>query len=263
MTNKEYHEAEGISKSDLDLIHKSPLHFVTAKTQPEKQTESLLFGSALHKYVLEKKDYNSEFITAPVCDRRTKEGKAIYADFVEQAAGKSITTSEQSERILNMSKAIFQHPLASKLLTGGTAEQSYFWRDNDSNILCKCRPDYIKGNYCIDLKTTQSAKPDDFMKSAYNYRYYVQSYWYLKGLKASGIDVENFIFIAVEKEPPYAICVYVASEDFLKLGEVEAESDFAVYKKCLETGNWYGYDETPEVHSLELPDWARKELYNE
>lgn len=263
MTNKEYHQAEGISKSDLDLIHKSPLHFITAKAQPEKQTEALLFGSALHKYILEREDYNSEFTTAPICDRRTKEGKTIYAEFLEQSVGKNIVTQEQQDKIIGMNEAVFKHPLASKLLTDGLAEQSYFWENKDSGILCKCRPDYIKGNYCIDLKTTQSAKPDDFMKSAYNYRYYVQAYWYLKGLKAVGLEVENFIFVAVEKEPPYAICVYVASEEFLKLGEIEAEADLAVYKKCLETGNWHGYDETPEVHSLELPNWARKEFYNE
>lgn len=263
MTNEQYHKAGGVSKSDLDLIHISPLHYKTAKEQPKKQTEALIFGSALHKFVLENQDYNSEFITAPVCDRRTKEGKAIYAEFLEQSKGKSIVSAEQYDSILNISEAISEHPLAGKLLFGGKAEQSYFWKDEDTKILCKCRPDYVKGNYCIDLKTTQSAKPENFFKSAYNYRYHVQAYWYLKGLRACGCNVKDFIFIAVEKEPPYAICVYVASEDFLKLGEIEAESDLKTYKKCLESGNWHGYDETPEVHSLELPSWVRKELYNE
>ncbi len=263
MTNTEYHQAEGVSKSDLDMIHKSPLHYVTAKSQPQKQTEALLFGSALHKFVLENDDYDSEFISAPDCDRRTKEGKAVYSEFLEKAAGKSIVTHEQSERIAGMREAILTHPLAGKLLTGGQAEQSYFWNDQYTDILCKCRPDYIKGRYCIDLKTTQSANPVDFMKSAYNYRYYVQAYWYLNGLKASGVDVEDFIFIAVEKDPPYAMCIYVASEDFLERGKIEAEADLAVYKKCLETGNWHGYDETPKVHNLELPAWARKGFYNE
>ena len=262
MTNKDYHAAEGLSKSDLDLIHISPAHFKVLKDSKE-QTAAMLFGSALHKFVLEPDDFENEFVTAPECDRRTKEGRAIYAAFSEKAVGKDVISRQQLSDISSIAESIINHPLAGKLLEGGKAEQSYFWEDAETNLLCKCRPDYIKGSYCIDLKTTQSAKPADFMKSAYNYRYHVQAYWYMKGLRACGVDVTDFIFIAAEKEPPYAICVYAAGEDFLKLGELEAEKDLYIYKKCLETNNWHGYDETPEVHSLELPSWARKELYNE
>lgn len=261
MTNKEYHNAEGVSKSDLDLVHKSPLHYITAKNSPKVQTEALLFGSALHKFVLENNEFSSEFTTAPLCDRRTKEGKAIYADFLKKSVGKEVITSEYLKKIQLMAEVIHKHPIASKLLTGGQAEQSYFYDDGETML--KCRPDYIKGRYCIDLKTTQSAKPEDFMKSAYKYRYYVQAYWYLKVLKALGKDIDNFIFIVVEKEPPYAICVYFASEEFLKLGGIEAEADLCEYKKCLKSGIWYGYDEIPEVHSLDLPQWVRKEVYDE
>lgn len=261
MTNKEYHDAEGVSKSDLDLVHKSPLHYITAKNSPKVQTEALLFGSALHKFVLENNEFSSEFTTAPLCDRRTKEGKAIYADFLEKSVGKEVITSEHLEKIQLMTEAIHKHPIASKLLTDGQAEQSYFYDDGETVL--KCRPDYIKGKYCIDLKTTQSAKPEDFMKSAYKYRYYVQAYWYLKVLKALGKDIDNFIFVAVEKELPYAICVYFASEEFLRLGEIEAEADLNEYKKCCKSGIWYGYDEVPEVHSLDLPQWVRKEVYDE
>lgn len=261
MTNKEYHETEGVSKSDLDLIHKSPLHYITAKNSPKVQTEAFLFGSALHKFVLENEDFSSEYAAAPICDRRTKDGKAIYSEFLEKSVGKDIITSEHLGRIQLISESIHKHPIASKLLTGGRAEQSYFY--NDDGTVLKCRPDYIKNKYCIDLKTTQSAKPEDFIKSAYKYRYHVQAYWYLKVLKALGKDIEDFIFIAVEKEPPYAICVYFASEEFLKLGENEAEADLCEYKKCLKSGIWYGYDEIPEVHSLDLPQWARKEVYDE
>lgn len=98
MTNKEYHDAEGVSKSDLDLVHKSPLHYITAKNSQKVQTEALLFGSALHKFVLENNEFSSEFTTAPLCDRRTKEGKAIYADFLEKSVGKEVITSEHLEK---------------------------------------------------------------------------------------------------------------------------------------------------------------------
>lgn len=262
MTNSEYHAAEGISKSDLDLIHLSPAHYKARKGN-QAQTTAMLIGSALHKLVLEPDDFGSEFITAPECDRRTKEGKAVYAEFLERSAGKSLLTAQQMTELTAVSSAVRNDPLAGKLLKSGKAETSYFWHDEVNGLLCKCRPDYLKGRYCIDLKTTQSARPEDFMKSAYNFRYHVQAYWYLQGLKACGADAEEFIFIAVEKDPPYAVCVYAAGEDFLRLGEKEAEKDLETFCRCLETGNWHGYDEEPTVHTLELPAWARKEAYYE
>lgn len=262
MTNAEYHASEGVSKSDLDLIHLSPAHFKARKGN-QSQTPAMLIGSALHKLVLEPDDFGSEFTVIPECDRRTKEGKAVYAEFMEKCAGKSLLTAQQMNDITAISDSVCNHPLAGKLLTGGQAEMSYFWHDKGSSLLCKCRPDYLKGRYCIDLKTTQSARPEDFMKSAYNYRYHVQAYWYLKGLQCCGTDVDEFIFIAVEKEPPYAVCVYVAGDEFLKLGEKEAEKDLETYRRCKESGIWHGYDDEPTIHTLELPVWARKEVYNE
>lgn len=261
MTNAEYHASEGVSKSDLDLIHISPAHYKAQKGNNEQST-ALLIGSALHKLVLEPDDFENEFVVMPECDRRTKEGKAIYSAMMEKSAGKSLLTVQQFYNISAIAKSVLNHPLAGKLLKGGKSEQSYFWSDEKTGLLCKCRPDYLKGKYCIDFKTTQSAKPENFMKSAYNFRYHVQAYWYLTGLKACGLDVEEFIFVAVEKEPPYAVCVYAAGEEFLKLGEKDAENDLEVFRHCKESGIWYGYDEEPTVHTLEPPAWARKDDYN-
>lgn len=257
MTNAEYHAAEGVSKSDLDLIHISPMHYVTSKEE-RSQTPDMLLGSACHKLILEPEDFDNEFAVAPECDRRTKEGKAIYAEFTANSAGKSVITQEQMNTITAMRDAVMAHPIAAKLLTGGSAEQSVFWEED--GIICKCRPDYLKDRYCIDLKTTRSAKPDEFTKSAYNFRYHVQAAWYLRGLKAAGADVTEFMFIAVEKEPPFAVCVYLAGEDMLLLGGREAQSDLDTYIKCTKTGIWYGYDEKPAIHELMLPAWARKEI---
>ena len=260
MTNAEYHAHEGVSKSDLDLIHISPAHYI-ARRENDTQTSDLLFGSAFHKFALERDSFADEFAVAPVCDRRTKEGKAVYAEFTAQAQGKSVITPEQMNTIVYMCEEVFRHPIASKLLSGGAAEQSVFW--DECGTICKCRPDYLKDNYCIDLKTTRSAKPGEFMKSAYNYRYHVQAAWYLRGLEAAGADAREFIFIAVEKEPPYAVCVYLAGEDMLSLGADEAEKDLTVYKNCVQTRNWYAYDEKPTLHELMLPAWARKEIYGD
>ena len=75
ISNKEYREREGVSSTDLKHMVKSPAHFRYWKDNPQEDTPALLFGRAVHKYVLEKDDFFTEFAVAPNVDRRTKEGR--------------------------------------------------------------------------------------------------------------------------------------------------------------------------------------------
>lgn len=259
MTNAEYHRHPALSKSDLDLINRSPMHYKYEKSHPSEPTETMLLGSVLHKLILEEKDFTSEYAVAPVCDRRTKAGKAKYGDFIADSENKTIITSDMYAKAVTIADAVKSNHIVKKLLCSGKAEQSYFWEEN--GIQCKCRPDYLKENLIIDLKSTTDASPEAFMKSAYNYRYHVQAWWYLNGLRKYGINVEEFIFIAFEKDPPYAVCVYAADDLMLELGEIEAKRNFKTYCECAESNNWYGYEKHPEIHSLSLPEWVIRRYF--
>lgn len=262
MTNAEYHAAPAISKSDLDLINRSPAYYRYVKENPREQTTAMLLGSVFHKLVLESEDFASEYAVCPAVDRRTKAGKEMYQAFADSLHdGIEVITDDIYKTAQAMAESVKKHTIAAKLLQGGQAETSYFWEEND--IKCKCRPDYLRTDIkcVIDLKTTQNASPDGFIKSAYDYRYHVQAAWYLRGLKAYGIDVENFVFIAVEKEAPYTVCVYAADDLMFQLGEQEAMENLKTYAECRNTDMWYGYEKEPEIHSLSLPNWVIRKYF--
>ena len=82
ISNKDYRKRKGISSTDLKHMVKSPAHFRYWKDNPQEDTPALLFGRAAHKYVLETYDFFTEFAVAPNVDRRTKDGKQIWNDFV-------------------------------------------------------------------------------------------------------------------------------------------------------------------------------------
>lgn len=88
MTNKEYREAEGISRSDLFKISRSPKHFKYEQENPAEQSKALLFGIALHSYVLEPEKFKEEYAIIPNCDKRTKAGKETYRQFLAENEGK-------------------------------------------------------------------------------------------------------------------------------------------------------------------------------
>lgn len=262
MTNAEYHANSAVSKSDLDLINRSPAHYRYVKDNPGVQTAAMLLGSVLHKLVLEPETFDAGYAVCPAVDRRTKAGKEVYQTFISSLhEGVEAITDDVYKTVQAMAAAVKSHPIAAKLLQCGQAESSYFWEEN--GVECKCRPDYLRADIkcVIDLKTTQNASPESFVKSAYDYRYHVQAAWYLRGLRACGIDVENFIFIAVEKEPPYTVCVYTADELMIKLGNSEAEENLGVLCECMRSDNWFGYEETPIIHSLSLPEWVARKYF--
>jgi len=62
---------------------------------------------------------------------------------------------------------------------------------------------------------------------------------------------KRFIFVVVEKEPPYAVSYYELGEEFDNKAKQEIDKAIELYKICKETGVWNGY--TEEVIKLDLP----------
>ena len=203
ITNAEYRKKEGISASDLKRMMKSMAHWKYYHDHPDdSDTDALQFGRAYHKLMLEPDDFDNEFIVSPKFDRRTKEGKAAYEEFLKKADGKEVINEETYQTLLEMRVALYDTPFV-KLLIKGEHEKSFFWTDPESGIKCKCRPDsfgQIKGQYvAIDLKTTNDAETDKFMKDALKFGYDIQAAHYTEGLEKTYEKPFKFIFIAQEK----------------------------------------------------------------
>ncbi len=258
MTIEKYHKADGLSKSMIDELIKSPAHLKTYMESPDNETEALLLGSLFHTMVLEPKKLNKEYAVAPVCDRRTAAGKQIYAQFMEENPNKKIITNDQFEQVKKWSDAVLKHPVASKFLKGkGKNEVSIFWNDEETGEFCKARPDRIQDDYIIDLKSAVSTQPDDFQRAAYKLGYHRQSYWFGEAFeKEFGYSPKGFLFISVEKTAPFNVVVYEADEFFKEIGGKECRNALATYHYCKEKNNWFGYDGAiPEIQPLGLPNY--------
>lgn len=263
MSNAAYHSSAGISKSGLDLIAKSPLHYWSAyldpKRAPRVETPAMALGTAIHSAVLEPEKFAIEFRAAPAVDKRTKAGKEIWEAFVAEceAEGARPISAGDLEICNSISEMVRHHPTAKELLGSGLPEVSMFWEDEPTGTLCKCRPDWVaESNIIVDLKSTVDASPNGFMRSAFSYRYWVQAAWYLDGIeKATGEKPEAFVFVAFEKEPPYAVGFYYATEDMIEAGRREYRRLLDIYSDCLQTSNWRGYSQ--ELLPLDMPPWAK------
>lgn len=181
----------------------------------------------------------------------------VKAQWDKENEGRSILNPDQWKQIHAMRDAVMAHPAASALLTRipGRAEQSIYWIDALTGTLCRCRPDWWRDDHLpIDLKTTEDASPEGFARSIAKFRYDVQAAYYLDGIHAAtGKRPQNFVFIAVEKKPPYAVGVYVLDAETLEIGRGLYREDLAVYTECAKTDVWPGYGD--KIQTINLPGW--------
>lgn len=251
-----------VSKSWLDKAAKSPLHLRHyLDAPPLDPTPAMVLGSLTHTRTLEPDKTFKEFAVAPKVDRRTKIGKAEYAEFLKMSAGKTVVTEDQFHLASAMARSVKSHPVARGLLANGIAESSVVWHDKMSGVLCKCRPDYrheagtALGTTVIDLKSTKDASAHAFAKSVANFGYHIQAAFYLDGMSAAtGTEFDNFIFIPVENEPPHAVAVYAADDMMIEIGRDEYRRGLAVIAECQASGEWPGYSDG--ITELSLPAWV-------
>ncbi|NLA66218.1 MAG: hypothetical protein GX862_09955 [Leucobacter sp.] len=123
----------------------------------------------------------------------------------------------------------------------------------------RARFDYLpdEGNIAVDIKTTVDASPGGFAKGAANFGYHIQRGHYLDVLKhATGRTVE-MLFVVVEKTAPHLVAVHQLSQEFADMGEAEALEARDIWRRCIETGEWPGYE--MKVNLLLPPMYA---VYN-
>lgn len=255
ITNEAYHADAAIGSTTLKTIDKkSVLHAVN---QTIKETDALVFGSALHCLILEPEQFDDKYAVKPVCDRRTKLGKELYAEFLEESEGKTIITQEQHTAVHGIAKSLANHPLVSNMLQGGESEVSYFADDSFYQVTRKCRLDYFKNGTIIDIKTCTDASPQGFLRSVIKYNYHLQASYYLDTVNMSGEDTaKDFVFVAVENTFPYAVGVYKLDQQSLNAGRNRYKAaltklaEFKTSDKPVET---FGYSQS--LVELELPLW--------
>lgn len=246
------------SKGALDKVRKSLAHYKAwLEAQESSNTAALLFGKGFHCSVLEPDVFASNYVVEPDHgDCRLKENKARRDEWRASHEGKILVSDGDARAFDGIAKALSAHKFARELIRGGVSELTLRWQDAETGLECKGRCDYYIPGLAtvVDLKTTADASFDDFRKSAASYGYHRQDAFYRQGFAACGVPIDNFIFIAVEKVPPYAVAVFALDRDAVRKGSASVAEDLRTLAEGVERDEWPGYPE--EIQVLDLPPWA-------
>lgn len=216
----------------------SPAHLVAYDKAEREDSPALLFGDALHTLCLEGTGvFHDSFTVLPDgIDRRTKEGKLLYASY--QSTGKKLISQEDYDRICNMEVNLRRDELIRPMMQGGSNEVTLVGELFGVNV--KARLDRItEGGDIIDLKSMNDIpKRRNFRSTVFSFKYNIQAAFYSLLLEEITGKRPKFYFIAMEKNAPFSVRVFTLDETFMQKGIDEVKKGLAYYKACVKEDFW-------------------------
>lgn len=281
---EEYHKHPALSNSGLKTLIDCPFRYyykyLSGLVEP-KETPALKIGKAAHCYILEgSKEFHKRYWV-------NRYSKCLKQDLISYLTGrgykeadlKKMKVDELQEKLLLgdginlegtelsqtewdqvglLAKAIRTNEIAyNAFKQKGESEVSLFWQD-ETGVMLKCRPDWLPYDLknVPDYKTCCSVRPEIFAKDFIKYGYHIQAAFYAMGIKAVfGKEVENFFFVAQEKEEPNISQVFLPDYALIEQGYKAIRQGINKLIECNNTGLWESYsDEVIEISLMPKPD---------
>lgn len=260
---EEYQSWDAVNNSVLKILsddRQCPAHAKWYIDNGRKDTDALNFGRALDAYILEPLRFLELYAVCPKCDKRTKEGKALWMNFEgNMQPGQEVIFQDDYDKIIQIGASVINSQ-AMRLIQGGQSQVCAVWVDKDTGLVCKSRLDYYQKNIPMitDLKSTQDCSPDGFGYDVYKYGYFQQAGFYCMGHEVLTGDDPLFAIFAIEKEEPYVHASYELGMSTIEAGKNAARKSLRIYKKCMESGQWPMYHEQTVL--LEMPLFGLKKF---
>lgn len=269
-------DGPSISSSGLRTIfNQSPAHFYAKWSGnpdrvEEEPTRALVFGQAIHHLILGQRFFHKLFAIQPeewpdengvltkwngnrtVCRmwkaERHKEGRAII-------------TVKEAEQMRGMATRLANHRLVQRGILNGHVERSMFWKDKETGIWLKSRPDNIptdSGDF-VDIKSTESTQWLDLTRTIAKYGYNMQAALVREGSQhLMKLDQITFTLIFIEKKAPHAHRIVTVKDNDLDLGHRQNHAALVTFAQCLRDNHWPAPGEDrEEAEYIEMPDYLR------
>ena len=260
----EYHaDKTRISASMVKMMHaKTPAHVYDAyfaEDREQKDTPAMAFGRMVHAAILEPEKFDDKFMVMPEgLDRRTKEGKDLWADI--QASGKSVVKHDEFNSALKMAASVHSLPIWADIISNSPQfEVSVRTKEKRARMdtfvpPCARFPDGL----IVDLKSTVDASPFAFGRDLNKLGYHLQAAFYCDLVHELSGRTPEFLVIAVEKTRPFIAKPYMIGPGEIEIGRKYANAAYSRIVECLESGCWPAYGDEPE--EIALPNWAYSEF---
>lgn len=263
MSAADYFADPGVSNSMLTALKKSPAHCYALYLDPDRpeseKTAAMKSGTLAHTAILEPDQLLKRYAVKPPGMRlSTKAGmewEAAVPDGVE------IISDDQHKGALAQRAAVQRVQVLRRILSSGIAEASLFWIDKATGLRCKARPDWLHFIGAtkvepLDLKTISDLTPEAVEGAVTAYGYHRQRAHYLNGIRACGMQAEDFGFAFVSSCYPYIAAPYLLDDETCEQGADEVAELLATFADCKARNEWPAFGDGFQLTGLRK--WVRR-----
>lgn len=251
-----YHKLPGLSGSRaVAIINDSPYHAKYLIDHGDvKPTKEMDMGSVVHRMVLGK---GKAFACLPFDDWKTKAAKESRDKARE--AGIIPLTHVMHSKCEDAATSILAAMRDLGYSMSGQSELAVEWFEGD--VQCRCMFDHVnlETGEILEIKTTNDANPARVEKRAEDMGYRISAAAYIRALIALRPELAGritYTFLFVEMDPPYAVYPPDPDHWFLETGERDWLRAVALYRECMRTGRWPGYQ---DFRSIGRPQWKLRQ----
>jgi hypothetical protein len=269
-------DGPSISSSGLRKIFtQSALHYwdqcpYNPDAESQDETDALILGRGAHHALLGEADFAKHFIMRPAeLDGEPWQGnRKVCKQWLKDRAeeGMTVLTAAMRDQIRGMAKGLARNALLSAeggvRMLDGLIEHTIVWRDEETGVWLKTRPDAIPINSdeVADLKTAVDVTDEKLQKTVAAYALNMQGA--LVGMAWREVfkrDMASFSLVFIEKTRPHVSKVKTIKPHDLTLGENQIRAALRTFKHCWDAKHWPGPggDQT-DAEFIEMNDWDRK-----
>ena len=293
--------SDWISPSDIKGL-RVPMDFVVKRRKPVEHKDIFDIGTAVHTAILEPEEFAKTVTYFPeekfpdqknktldgAC-KLTPQNKEALAEFQQQNKQKIVLRESYWNEIAEMVLSYQSNWGATRLLSPkkGLIEHSFYTRyvfqrngdldriegapmdaKRDSNLimLVRTKADYVHQKdrpFAADVKTAVSVDPREFSRSAARLEYDIQAAMVCDIVSANmGEYYESFIFVAIEKTPPYYVAMYDVNYTDIKDAHNKYIKRLNQIRKGFNSKKFPGFEYLADndwgLLPLDLPAWYKK-----
>lgn len=265
--------APGISRSlvvELLSMTAAHAHSVIEGKFTKVETQAMTGGSIFDIMLLEPDLFmegKSHWVVPPGMKLSTKPGlewKKEHPGVADGGLPYIWAESDAKEKaslvdMKGMIESLMSHRKVRRLVESSMKQESAFAKDPNTGLMRKVRPDMRaedNGRRIVlaDLKSTfrGGAATSAWIQHCARMNYHIQDSYY-SDVYRDLWEAPYFVFVVVERKPPYAVRLFQLDVDGKKFAREEYSSALQQFRKCQETGVWPAYDE--EIRVVSLPNW--------
>ena len=262
-----YREIEGVSKTTLHTINKSPAHLKLPREKGDIRKIELI--NALKCALFTPVKFKEEFMLLPECkDRRSAE----YKSAVRTLGTDKVLVGQEVESILKSVDSITAND-ATQIITehNGVTDAVITAIDPVTSQRCFCRVDLLADGVAYIIKRVNSATTEEFSNMIARGRYHVDAAFISDVIRWATGEMIKVKFVAVEDRPPYSSALFSLDDGTVALGRDGVNVDglrgyrqnLDLYAECIINDTWNGYENSGVEQVVSLPNYLLNKFENE